>query len=308
MRIGPKVFFALFFLVGSPPRVVSQAGSPGFGTPAGTANIAATATFIDILGLKIGMPAEGALALVKSNNPTSTITLQRTRDYEHAWDLNLSHDDPKKQWVYEIDVEPGANGGDKIWIGLTLPPSKQVVHSVARHSVFKEPVAVENIVAGLRKKYGHESLGAGDKTTGVSILDSTGNGDKWFSWVYDLQGNQLKAESVAKINGNCLVGPQGGMGVPDIEISRNPQYDRRPYSKDKRNPCDGFVVLSAKIMATNAPAGINGNAIGLEVAAFNWPLVASSANALYGFLDERARELSNKDAQDAKKRGSDVKY
>jgi len=49
-------------------------------------------------------------------------------------------------------------------------------------------------------------------------------------------------------------------------------------------------------------------ATSLEVVAFDWPLFNSSVTALYGFLDQRARELKNKEIQDANKRGGDVKY
>jgi hypothetical protein len=44
------------------------------------------------------------------------------------------------------------------------------------------------------------------------------------------------------------------------------------------------------------------------VAAVNWPLVTSGANALYAFLDEGARNVAAKQALDAKKCGGDVKY
>src|SRR6266702_5097273 len=103
----------------------------------------------------------------------------------------------------------------------------------------------------------------------------------------------------------CAVGLS--MGTVDNTIRTS---DWRAYGRDrlKNNPCEAYVILTARILALNAPPGINGMATSLEVVAFDWPLFNSSVTALYGFLDQRARELKNKEIQDANKRGGDVKY
>ena len=49
-------------------------------------------------------------------------------------------------------------------------------------------------------------------------------------------------------------------------------------------------------------------ATSFEVGALHWPLMNSTITALYGFLDQRARQLADQEVQDAKKRGTDVKY
>src|ERR1700756_4971305 len=152
MKLAQRLLIASTVFVGIAAIIVkAQNLPPNFGTPQGTNALAASAGFIDILGIKLGMPAEQALATLKANYPSSKISLARTADYESAW-YNVERENPSHKWVFKIDVDP--NGpGDKISVGLSLPPSTQVVHAVGRESFLKEPVAVENIVAGLRKKY-----------------------------------------------------------------------------------------------------------------------------------------------------------
>ncbi len=97
------------------------------------------------------------------------------------------------------------------------------------------------------------------------------------------------------------------MGAPDNTIRKN---EWRTYARDqlKNNSCEAYVILTARLLAMGAPPGINGMATSLEVTALHWPLVNSAITGLYGFLDQRARELGNQEVQDAKKRGTDVKY
>src|SRR5512146_59757 len=84
-----------------------------FATPQRSAKLASSAGFVDILGIKLGMPAETALSILKANNSTSRITFQRTNDYEAAWIQNLPRTDPSRQFVSEIDVEPARMPGDR---------------------------------------------------------------------------------------------------------------------------------------------------------------------------------------------------
>jgi hypothetical protein len=45
-----------------------------------------------------------------------------------------------------------------------------------------------------------------------------------------------------------------------------------------------------------------------EMSAVHYPLMNRAITALYGFLGQRARQLADQEVQDAKKRGTDVKY
>ena len=68
------------------------------------------------------------------------------------------------------------------------------------------------------------------------------------------------------------------------------------------------MILRAAIQPVFPVQGIAGQTQSFTVAAWDWPLITSGSNALYAFLDEGARNLAAKQAADAEKRGSDVKY
>src|ERR1700756_388436 len=235
---------------------------PKFGTPEGTNTLAATAGFIDILGVKLGMPAEAALAILKKNYPGSKITLDRTPDYESVW-YRLERENPSHKWVYKINVD--SNGrGDNITVGLSLPPSKQVVQTIGRTTSLEEPVAVENIVASLRKKYGQETYAFYEV-------------QKDFLWVYDTQGNRVKPAAITENATRCelnIAGDSGG-GLISLPVTR-------PYEPDtlKNNPCLSLVILQASIQAVSAAQGrgMNGQARSFQVVAYDWPLITSGAN------------------------------
>ncbi len=127
-------------------------------------------------------------------------------------------------------------------------------------------------------------------------------------WIYDPQGKELNsADVVANRSDGCAVQNARGMGVADTTIRKN---EWRTYAREqlKSNSCAAYVILTARIQALGAPPGINRMSNSFEVSALHWPLVNSAITGLYGFLDQRARELGNQEVQDAKKRGTDVKY
>lgn len=297
-RTQKLLFSAAVFAVIATIIVNAQNLPPGFGTPEGTNALGASAGFIDILGIKLGMPAEQALATLKAGYPGAKITLERTRDYESAW-FNVERENPNHKWVFKIQGD--LNGrGENIVVGLSLPPSRQVVQSIGRQTVLQEPVAVENIVAALRKKYGEETYGTGYK---VNVFD--GASEKNFMWVYDAQGKRVKPAAITENATRCTLGM--GVGSGDAEISLAVS---RPYGPDalNGNPCLSLVILHASIQTVSPAQGINGQTRSFGVYAFDWPLITSGANALYSFLDQGARELAKKAAEDAKKRGAGLKY
>jgi hypothetical protein len=278
-----------------------------FGTPQGTARLAASSGFVDILGIKLGMPAEEALAMLKAKNPTARITFERTRDYESAWIWNLPRTDPKREFVTMINVEPTQMPGDNVSVSLSIPPSKQVVQGISRTTQLQAPVAIENIVAGLRKKYGTETAGVNFKPNGIPIFDGI---SKTLVWVFDTEGRQLGAETIAKETSGCANGMIGGMGAPTVSIRRF-KSDDRVYSLDqlKQIRCYGYVILTAMIL-TDGPTlpELRGTTRSFSVTVYHWPLIANSANAFYAFLDQNAQRDARKADQDAKQRGGDVKY
>jgi hypothetical protein len=298
IRLECIVLFALPMI--SPAIAHAQNPPPKFGTPEGTSALAATAGFIDILDIKLGMPAETAMAMLKKEHPGAKISLERTRDYESLW-YNVERPNPNHLWVSTIDlVDDGT--GEKIFVGLTLPPTKQVVQAVGRELFFKQPVGVENIVAGLRKKYGPETYGVDSKLGPVAAFDGM---EKRLLWVFDTQGNREKPEPITKNVTICLGGIAGNMSGAELTLQKSRPYDSTLYTP---SPCLSFVILTASIQMASVSPGISGQATGFNVVAYDWPLLVSGAQALYAFLDQGARDLAAKQAADAKKRGTDIKY
>jgi len=299
---------ALFVLVSATLAIHVQAQKlpADFGTPQGTARLASTSGFIDILGIKLGMPAESALARLKAAYPTARITFAKTTDYRGAWISNLPRVDPNREFVTEIDVEPTAAPMDKVFVGLTIPPSKQVVHSISREAILQAPVAIENIVAGLRRKYGTESAGVDFRLHGIAIFDGI---TKTLVWAYDENGKQLGAQALTGDQAGCAQGTVGRMMAPAVEIRRS-NSDGRPYSPDQiKNVCDAMVVMTA-VISTEGPTqpGLGGSSKFFSLTVYHHPMIANSANAFYAFLDQSAQQDAHRAEQDAKQRGSEIKY
>lgn len=282
---------------------------PDFGTSLRSARLAASAGFIDILGIKLGMPAEPALSILKTNNPTARITFQRTSDYESAWIQDLPRTDPSHQFVNEIDVEPARMPpGDRIRIGLSIPPSKQVVHSIERTSVLPAPVAIVNIVEGLRKKYGPETAGPDFKWDTMSPFDGT---TKKLVWIFDTEGRRVPIQMVGGKNmSTCASISANGMGVPDVTFHRLGSTDRAFAGQSIfiNSPCYQYVILTAVINADGYQPGLNGTAQYFTLSTFDWPLVINSANAFYAFVDQSAQRSAAQAQQQAQQRGKDIKY
>src|SRR5262249_10532056 len=99
------------------PQSVSQgvpdsAGMSDCCTPEATSKMAASAGFVDILGIKPGMTAEQAIAALKAVNANMKIEIMRS---QANWDYmaGLTEDsrtDPKKLLVYGLQATVPATG------------------------------------------------------------------------------------------------------------------------------------------------------------------------------------------------------
>ncbi len=301
MKPIQRLFIAFVCFGGIASTIVkAQNLPPNFGTPQGTDALAASAGFLDIFGIKLGMPAEQAVATLKANYPGSKIRLTRSGDYESAW-YQIERENPNHKWVYAIDVD-SIDASEKMSVGLSVPPSKQVVHSISQEILLKEPVALENIIISLRKKYGQETYGVDYRMSGLlAIFDGP---TKHLLWVYDPQGNRMKPDAVTKNAQTCAAVLTGDVGAPQFSPGSR-AYERETLHN---NPCMPFVFLHAWIQMVSPTQGISGQVNYFGVSAYDYPLITSGANALYAFLDQGARDVAAKQAADAKKRGGDLKY
>jgi hypothetical protein len=170
--------------------VQSSAAAPGSPaangdccTPEAMKKIAALIGFVDIVGIKLGMTPEQAVAAVKGYNPNLKIVTLTAR-LEHP-------SGPPGNFVrvpYTIDAYTTNNRqdlGPVEWIAMqfTMPPGPPLLAKVQRFTGFpiNQPVMASNLVESLRKKYGQDNYA------------STGRG-----WVYDSNGKLLTRVSNAQ--------------------------------------------------------------------------------------------------------------
>jgi hypothetical protein len=144
----------------------------------------------------------------------------------------------------------------------------------------------------------------------MSVFDGS---SKTLVWIYGTQGRQLGLDSVGnvlqKASDGCAVSGSGGMGAPAFEVGRG-NSDGRMYARDmmKNSACHDYVILTAMIQTEGPSHGLSGMTTSFTLTAWHWPLISSGAIAYYSFLDQMAQAAANRASEEAKRRGTDVKY
>jgi hypothetical protein len=263
-------------------------------TPEVTAKIAASAGFLDVVGIKLGTGAKQAMELMKAANPAFKIDLVKIDlDWDYLTKRIIGSSGPKKQWVYAIKGEvavTGARGGEMIVVALTLPPSPQVAFYLGRWVEFPTQATptIDNVLAGLRKKYGPPSY---EQLIGIPQL----------RWIFDSQGQLI--ERSRKENGlpivNCqgLLGDKGGLPVWDLSPPAS-GFRGKTRVTGLGPQCESFVIVEAKV----SPTTTGGNmAAQVGVSATHFPLYSSGVNTTNAALDHLLKQYDDKKLQDAGK-------
>jgi hypothetical protein len=187
---------------GVPPAQKTSA-SPSSGeccSPEAMKKIAASIGFVDIVGIKLGMTPQQAVAAVKAYNPNLKIETLTAR-LEHPSNAGSFVRVPQSIDAYTANVRQDLGPVEWIAMQFTMPPSPPLLAKVQRYTGFvaSQPVMASNLLQSLRKKYGQENYTA--LTTG---------------WVYDSNGKFLTR--VSNTQGNCAYSgfasgiPGGGSG------------------------------------------------------------------------------------------------
>ena len=159
----------------------SSASSGDCCSPEAMRKIAASDSFLDIVGIKLGMTPEQAVAAIKTYNPKLKIDLINTRMVRPG----VQGFTRVPRWIVAHTVGAGApnffadrNGSaESIGVEFTTPPNPPMVGKVFRWINFprNEPVAGSTLVDALHKKYGPEN---------------SAEGINW-TWIFDASGKQL---------------------------------------------------------------------------------------------------------------------
>jgi hypothetical protein len=173
-------------------RAASQAADPAVGgaggpipdseccTPAAMQKFAKQASFLDLVGIRLGMTPKEAVAAVRAFDPQLKIAFGQGKvDIPGV---------PREQYpevpgfaVAYTGVNPSnsyqpATGSDVVWIEFTQPPNPPLVAKITRSMVFPSghPVFASTLLAALRKKYGHENVPVGSGNSPVWIYGPDG--------------------------------------------------------------------------------------------------------------------------------------
>ena len=269
--------------------------SADFGTPEATAQIAAKAGFIEVVGVKLGMPIKTAMDTLKAHNPNLTLDPSLTLpSYEALPGVVMTP-------LFISKKNTNTSGPEKESIGLfvTMAPNEPLVWGVIRELWYEKEDSrptIETMVAGLRQKYGQETL----KDVSNRLI-----------WVYDVQGQQMteaKAKDVMNRCGsvwNAGVGISGGaMRVGDFDQKVLEGYYHGSYGKDPSNGlCHSYSSLQAEFMSQQPIGKISPPLIvNVKVSARNRQLEVSGVTASHTLLMREATKLAEQRKGEAAKR------
>jgi hypothetical protein len=277
--------------------------SPDFGTPEGTAKIAGKAGFLEVVGVKLGLPVRDAQDALKAYNAgfkTSPITLY---EYEALPGVIMT---PVLR--APNPAGPDATSGDDFTLFITYQPNEAFLWGIVRNMGFGTNATrppLDGTLAGLRQKYGPESM---------QQMNSR------LVWIYDAQGQQVKGQPATEIYNLCsqtwaisLGGDSAGGNRPNA----NKQYSNSFFDQQlkggyyygtggKGSPggvCHTHSVID--VYYTHAiPAGSAADlVVSMTMGVFNRQLEASGVTASHTNLMAAVAKLNEKRGEEENKRG-----
>ena len=270
---------------GAPPAAaIAPAGaSDDFGTSGGTATIAAALGNVDIVGIKLGMPMQDAMAALAADNKS----LKQTVGAKSC--VSVTAQCSKNGTPHQTVGLSAVAANESVFVSFT-PTTPQVVFSVKRQ--LKTPgTSASVLVASLEKKYGPESLNS----------DSPGNplgsntGVKSYVWLFDLQGHLAPAEQAAAFIDCADLANVGSNGVGSFggdnaainfdaqshdTIAASSKSD--PYPYPGTNHCVAVTSVTASMQVD-----ASGMASSLAVEVGSFPLLHSSLRETWADFDQQ---------------------
>ncbi|HKT33385.1 MAG TPA: hypothetical protein VJR03_01050 [Nitrospira sp.] len=275
-------------------------------TPEATAKMAGLAGVVDIVGIKVGMTGDQAMAALKAANPKFKIDVVRTQT---RWDYaaRLTDDsraDPTKLWVLGVHASAPFirnYSPETVTVGFSTHPNQPFVYMVSRMVVFQEgsmPTA-ENVLAGLRKKYGPESY---------PVPASTGEGFPDLRWVFDVKGQLIGGPLGQAVATSCGTRTDG-IEAPDISgLSSNLKKQGTtlmnqgsfvyPGDPKKHLHCEDWILLRVVLGKTIMTSPLVSQ---MNATLWHVPLYVSGLNATYSWVDQARQGQADKKLKEAEK-------
>ena len=270
----------------------TQLQTADFGTPDATAKIAAKAGFVDVIGVKLGMPLKAALDALKAHNPNLMMETVTLPPYEALPGVVMT---PWLASKKNTNI-PSSEEKETVGVLVTMAPSEPFVWGMWREVLYEKEDSrptTDTILTGLRKKYGQESLNEGMRLT----------------WLYDAQGQQVIKPKANEVMSKCMSMWTVGMAVTTqlqpgyINRQIVGSYFNSSYGKDPFSGlCQSYAVVQAEYLA-QSPLGKTSPPLVVNVAvrATNRQLEVSGVTASHTLLMREATKLADKRKGDAEK-------
>lgn len=268
--------------------------SAEFGTPEATAKIASKAGFIDVVGVKLGMPLNDALGVLKAHNANLVMEPAAMAPYEALPGVVMT---PILASKKNTNTAPSQ---EKEYVALlpTFAPNEAFVWGVLREVLYEKEEnrpLIETVVAGLRQKYGQESV-----QEGVQIY-----------WMYDAQGQQVPEAKAKGLLEKCGFRQSVGLGFSRSGLHAG-YFSRQVVggyypSGHVKTPLDELCRLHSIVQAevmSQAPTGkVSPPLVGnVRVTATNRQLESSGVTSSHVHLIREATKLAESRKGDAAKR------
>lgn len=236
--------------------------SPDFGSPEGTAKIAAKAGFLDVVGIKLGMTVKEAVAALQAHNAGFKPYPITLREYEALPGVVMT---PVLR--APNPAGPNATSGDDFNLVLTYAPNEAFVWGIVRNMGFgriEDRPTVENTLAGLRQKYGQESVKESDSR---------------LIWIYDAQGQQVMGQNAIDIRKQCSgTWVSTGGSIAGNNPDRNNQYSNSYFDQQLKG---GYYYGAGRI---GSPGGVCHTHSALDVYYIHATPAGSAADLMVGMV------------------------
>ena len=256
--------------------------SADFGTPEATAKIAAKAGFVDVVGVKLGMPLNAALDLLKAHNGNLVMEPVTIPPYEALPGVVMT---PLLSSKKNTNT-PSSQEKEYVGLLVTMAPSEPFVWGMWREVSYEKEESrptFETIMAGLRKKYGQESV----KDVSNRLI-----------WMYDAQGQQVMKAKADEVLTKCVsvwmvgLGQQAQLHAGYFNRQIVGGYFNSSYGKDPFNGlCQSYSLVQAEYTGRS-----------VMVSASNRQLEVSGVTASHTLLMREATKLAENRKGEANKR------
>lgn len=190
------------------PASGAPGGTSAGATPAATAAIAAKLSFLDVGGIKLGMPVKDAIpALKKMIAPPEILTTAIVPDFTKPEDA------PKGKEQITASAKDANGDTEVIELLSTLPPNPELVRSIKLKRTYGDSsdVNFDSTLVDLHKKYGTESLvmaqGSSEQFNTLQLR-----------WYFDPAGHQLQGDAARKEWTCTEGGGDGGPACPTLTV------------------------------------------------------------------------------------------